>query len=115
MKIKIIVLALAFVLVSCMSKVDCEKSSQSARETGCLLIFEELPTFTSPFLNAKGRHLITNKECECEDGSRWLSLYDDLLEKGDTIIKRRGELVVSIHKKDTVLSFNWKCKGEVYK
>ncbi|AWH86365.1 hypothetical protein HYN59_15165 [Flavobacterium album] len=74
-----------------------------------------MPAFTSPYLNAKGKQLYTKEDCTCKDNARWWVQYDDLLEKGDTIIKKKGSLVFSIHKKDTILNFYWECQGKVYK
>ena len=99
---------------SCMH-VDCEKSAKLARSQECLLIFKELPIFSSYKLDAKGKHLITKKDCTCSDENRWWAKYGNYLEKGDTIIKKKNELIFSIHKKDTILIFNWECEGKVYK
>jgi hypothetical protein len=85
------------------------------RKTECLLIFESLPVFRQRSLNPRGENLERTKECECEDVGSWWAQYAKYLEKGDTIIKRKGELIFSIHKKDTVLNFNWECEGKVYK
>lgn len=113
---KRIILFLLLTVASCNNlKVDCEAAANADRQTECLQIFRELPVFSSPFLKSKGKHLITGKECECIDDGRWWTQYNKYLEKGDTIIKRKGELVFSIHKKDTVLNFNWECEGEIYK
>lgn len=30
---------------------------------------------------------------------------------GDTIIKREGETILNIHKKDTILAWSWECEG----
>ena len=105
---------LPLIFNSCM-KFDCDSSAEYARNRECLLIFEELPAFSSYKLDAKGKHLITKKECECSDEDRWWVQYRGYLEKGDTIIKRKGELIFSIHKKDTILNFNWECNGKVYR
>lgn len=106
---------LLYSIISCNNlKIDCEAAAEGNRQTECLLIFEKLPAFSTPFLNAKGKHLVTKKECECEDVGRWWIQHKDYLEKGDTIIKKKGELIFSIHKKDTVLNFNWECEGKVY-
>ncbi len=42
-------------------------------------------------------------------------MYSHLISKGDTIIKKKGELIFSIHKKDTIYNFNWECDGKIYK
>lgn len=96
-------------------KVDCEAAAMANRETECLLIFESLPVFGQRSLNTKGKHLKTKDNCECNDDGGWWTQYEDYLEKGDTIIKKKGELIFSIHKKDTVLHFNWECEGKIYK
>lgn len=111
---KYLVILFLIVFSSCI-KIDCNSSAEYARNRECLLIFEELPLFTSYKLDAKGKHLITRKTCVCSDEDRWWSQYKNYLEKGDTIIKRKGELIFSIHKKDTVLIFNWECDGKIYK
>lgn len=99
---------------SCRLEHNCDEISKSVRETECLLIFEKLPAFTSPYLNAEGKHLYTKRECTCKDNGRWWSSYREFLEKGDTVIKQKGELIFSIHKKDTILNFNWECDGKKY-
>ena len=111
MKYSIILLILIF--NSCI-KIDCEASAEIARKQECLLIFEKLPAFSSYKLDAIGKHLITKKDCTCSDENRWWVNYSEYLEKGDTIIKKNGELIFSIHKKDTILKFPWECEGKIY-
>lgn len=112
---KILLISVIF-FISCNNlKVNVEKNAIEDRKTECLQIYRELPVFDTPFLNSKGKHLITGKECECEDAGRWWIQYKNYLDKGDTIIKKKGELVFSIHKKDTVLNFSWECEGKLYK
>lgn len=107
---------LVLVITSCNNlKLDCEAAASADRKTECLLIFESLPVFGQRSLNPKGKNLITNENCECLDDGAWWSQYKDYLSKGDTIIKRKGQLIFSIHKKDTVLNFNWECEGKIYK
>ncbi|KQT16314.1 hypothetical protein ASG31_12410 [Chryseobacterium sp. Leaf404] len=36
------------------------------------------------------------------------------IEAGDTIKKEKGQLVLSIHKKDTIINHDWFCKGKAY-
>ncbi len=44
----------------------------------------------------------------------WYVLFDKLIEPGDTVVKRAGELKFYIHKKDTVLVFPYTCEGKLY-
>lgn len=107
-------IGLLFLLASCL-KPDCELLSEEAKKRECLLIFEELPALYDYKLNAKGKNLTTKEDCVCSDADRWWVQYKDYLEKGDTIIKRKGELVFEIHKRDTILKYNWECEGKTYK
>lgn len=93
-------------------KGSCEIDKQHVLDIECLQIFEKLPTFSSPYMNSEGSHLKSGKPCTCRDETRWLNSYKHLLVKGDTIIKHKGELTFSIHKKDTVITIKWECNHE---
>jgi|SRR5690554_2693927 len=95
-------------------KGSCEEGAKLFREVECLQIFEKLPYLESYRLRSEGRHLITGEDCVCDDGTRALGNYADILEKGDTIIKRKGELTFSIHKRDTIIVVKWECEGKIY-
>ncbi|WP_018675497.1 hypothetical protein [Riemerella columbina] len=102
-----------FYLVSCL-EVDCDKLKEVYLNEECLLIVEKTPEQSSWF-SAKGRNPITNKSCECKSINRWWSLYSSEIKIGDTIIKRKGELTFNIHKKDTVITHDFKCEGTIGK
>lgn len=78
------------------------------------MIVEVPPKPSSVYFEAIGRTIEEGKLCKCKEESRWWATFSDQIERGDTIIKKKDELVFYIHKKDTVLSFNWKCGGKVY-
>lgn len=119
---KIIILILVFVALGSCNKISkefslegsCKEGAKIFREIECLQIFEKLPAFSSPYMKSEGRHLVTGEKCICEDETRVLNNYSELLEKGDTIIKRKGELSFSIHKKDTIIVVKFECEGKVY-
>ncbi len=107
----LLLLFVLVLLISCMEG-NCDDARNDMLNVECLQIFERLPTFESYNMKSEGIHLVTGEKCICED--RWLNNYKDLLEKGDTIIKRKGELNFSIHKKDTIIEVKWECEGKVY-
>lgn len=119
---KIIILILVFVALGSCNKISkefslegsCENDAKIFREIECLQIFERLPTLESYRLKSEGKHLITGEDCICDDGTRALARNADILQKGDTIIKRKGELTFSIHKRDTIIVVKWECEGKVY-
>lgn len=63
--------------------------------------------------NIKGINPTTGQKIEYKNDG-W-SEYNDLISIGDTIIKKKGEVLFSIHKKDTILSLSWQCEGKTYK
>ncbi len=89
--------------VSCL-KGDCQEGRRQTMALECLQIFEKLPDFDTYKMNSIGVHLITRESCICSDETRWLTNYSKFLQKGDTIIKRKGEMSFSIHKKDTLIT-----------
>ena len=108
----------AFILIgilfySC-NNINCEKLAENARDRECKIIVQKMPKFFSPSLDAQGINPETGEQCTCSDGGRWWNQYTQYIEIGDTIIKKKGELIFSIHKKDTILSFKWECEGKVY-
>jgi hypothetical protein len=105
-----------FLFVSCNIKTDCVAFEKHYRnEELCSMIVEIPPRAGSVYFKAIGRNIKDGKPCECEEESRWWATFSNEIEKGDTIIKRKGELIFYIHKKDTVLTFNWECEGKVYR
>ncbi|SUP53870.1 Uncharacterised protein [Weeksella virosa] len=111
---KIITVFFIFISLNSCFNIDCDKLMEVARERECLLIVEKLLPYDETTLNAKGKSLIDNSECICKDRGRWWTQYRDEIELGDTIIKRKGELIFNIHKKDTVITHHWQCEGKVY-
>ncbi|MCP2025387.1 hypothetical protein L1276_000527 [Flavobacterium sp. HSC-32F16] len=117
MKIRIILLFLSLFLFSCGPTYDCDVSAENYRNDECLLVVKKIPSNTDDVFDYNGTNPITKKKCDCNSSisGRWWALYKEQILIGDTIIKKKGELIFSIHKKDTILSFNFQCDGKVYK
>lgn len=111
---KVWVLLFSFPIFSCDFKTDCKAFEKERRNENCVMIVEMPPRAGSVYFKAIGKTL-DNKKCICEEESRWWAVFSDKIEKGDTIVKRKGELVFEIHKKDTILKYNWECEGKTYK
>jgi len=39
---------------------------------------------------------------------------EDEIDYGDVILKRKGALPLTIHKKDTIITHDWYCRGKPY-
>ncbi len=110
---KILCLFLICILNSCM-QIDCEKSATSQRENYDIEIILTEPPYGRGSFNLKGKDIYTNKIKNIEIQSRWYWQFKDVMEIADTVIKRKGELTLYIHKKDTVMTFKWECQGKIY-
>jgi len=115
-KIIILITIYLFMLNGCGDfKTDCNALEEHYRnEEKCSMIVEITPKPSSVYFETFGRTIENGRPCECKEESRWWATFSDQIEKGDTIIKRKGELIFEIHKKDTILKFNWECEGKVY-
>jgi hypothetical protein len=109
----ILFLLLCELMMSCLNP-NCETNSKAAREKECLLILEKEPS-KSNYLRLEGRSTYSKEKRVFLDNDRYWALFKDYMSVGDTIIKKKGELILNIHKKDTILSFPWECEGKVYK
>lgn len=107
-----IISCLFFVFISC--KPDCDWLANNHRSQECLIIVDELSPATTTTMSIKGISLVDGTYTVSDENQRWWQLYRDQIERGDTIIKRKGELTFNIHKKDTILSYKWECEGKVY-
>lgn len=116
MRNEIIRIFIVVILLSFISCADCHSWAKAYKEDECLLIVEKIPPYYGKFFNLEGVHPITKSKCNCESKTsyRWWTSYMDKISVGDTIIKKKGELIFSIHKKDTILNFAWECDGKTY-
>lgn len=112
MKKKIGLLFVVLSLYSC--GIDCEQSAQSYRNNYNLeVVLTERPTINVD-MKFVGRKINSDEISTKRIMGRWFREYIDFMEVGDTIIKREGELILYIHKKDTTMLFKWECEGKVY-
>ncbi len=113
--LKYLLFPIILLYFSCVN-IDCSKLAESYRVVECLIIVKNIPDNESVYnFEILGKSLRTGKDTIYTEENRWFCKYYKNIEKGDTIIKRKGELTFNIHKKDTVLTFNWECEGKVYK
>lgn len=106
MKIFISLITLFFVF-SC-SKVDCSKYTKMLSQEECNIVVESTP-INSVWFKVKGYDPLTHQSKICKTNNRWWNLYAEEIEIGDTIVKKKGDLLFVIHKKDTIINHKWKC------
>lgn len=109
----LLIFIITLFLTSCIG--DCDDAADIYRSFECIIIIENIPNPKSTHVfNVEGTHPYTGKKIEFDRENRWFCTFYPLLTIGDTIIKRKTELVFNIHKKDTILRFNYECNGKTY-
>lgn len=105
---------ISLILISLYScSVDCEKLSELYRNDNIEVVLTERPTINAEMI-FRGTKLNSDESITTKMEGRWYRNYKSYMEIGDTIIKRKGELTMYIHKKDTTMVFKWECQGKVY-
>ncbi|MBN8622805.1 MAG: hypothetical protein J0L47_06670 [Flavobacteriales bacterium] len=99
-------LTLLILLQSC---IDCKRSSKYISQDEFNIVVEVPPSEYSDLFKTRGYDPITMKTIIYEDGNRWLDFYKKEVEKGDTIVKLKGDFIFYIHKADTVIAHEWVC------
>ncbi|CAH0224041.1 hypothetical protein [Chryseobacterium sp. Bi04] len=99
-------LSIFFIFHSCMS---CKSYTEIISQEKCSIVVEIPPTKYPDLFKTKGYDPVTNKSKFCESDNRWWNLYKKEINAGDTIIKEKKKLTFSIHKKDTIITHEWKC------
>ena len=103
MKIYIILLS----CLSCSKEGDKRKYAQLLANEECNLVIESPPYDNSVWFEVKGYDPITHESKTCKTHNRWWNLFANEMEYGDTIVKKKGELIFAIHKKDTIIHHDW--------
>ncbi|MCY1663508.1 hypothetical protein [Chryseobacterium sp. SL1] len=102
-----LIIVLIFFLLT--NRIDHQSNAKRLAEEQCILVVETPPSsYTSEMFKTKGYNPITKKPCECNHYNRWWSSYKNEIAVGDTIVKKKGELVFSIHKKDSIISHKYR-------
>jgi len=112
MKKILIYLNSLFVILSC-KEVDCNEVKQSFYPIEYNVVVRG-SHIDLTWIKIVGSSLKNDGESDIMIHNNWI-LDSSNVEIGDTIIKRKGSLDLTIHKKDTIFLFNWHCRGKSYK
>lgn len=103
---KIFLILFCFLLfISCLKGDPDEYAKMLAKEECNVVV--EIPPTSSVWFRVEGYNPTTKRYEICKTNNRWWNLYWKEIEHGDTLVKKRNELIFSIHKKDTVINHNW--------
>lgn len=98
---------------SCLTEASCEEAAEVVKLDSCNIIVSEFSKNEYKFflsgINPTGRPSTFKRI-----NYTWGYWFVDKIAIGDTVVKRKNELRFYIHKKDTIMVFPFKCKGEIY-
>ena len=110
---KYILLAFALtVLNSGCGDSSCELDADNYRFRECAIKVAS-KDFKGRWFSIEGIDAYTGSRNRYSDLGSWYPLFTKYIAVGDTVIKRKNELVFYVHKKDTTLSFRYECEGRV--
>ena len=99
-------LILCLFIISC---TNCKRDTETALEDECNLVVIIPPSKYPNLFKIKGYDPISKKVKFCDNENRWWDEYKKEIVVGDTIVKKKGELIFYIHKKDTIIAHEWVC------
>lgn len=93
-------------------ETSCEVDAEDYRPRECA-IKVEVQKLNGRRFSLEGINPYTGSRNWYFDSGSWYALFTKYIAVGDTVVKRKDELVFYIHKKDTVLTFPYECAGKV--
>lgn len=89
-----------FVFYSCFDPKTEEKDyAKIISQEECYLVIEHPPKNNSVWFKVEGYDPISHKKKICKTSNRWWNLFAHKMDIGDTLVKKKGELIFAIHKK----------------
>lgn len=106
---KYIILTSSILFINCLNP-DCNENKRKYVQNDCIIILERdyaSSNVKQVYLKLRGVNPESGEFCECEDTGRDWGRYQNYMDKGDTFTKRKGNNFFTLHKKDTILRFEW--------
>lgn len=108
-----LILLLPLIIISCYSE-DCSESVEIFRKKSMEIICIEKPNITSRWYEVKGINPTTKKEVLHKAlADEYYMVFKYQIQKGDTLIKKRGDLNIYIHKKGNIEVVPFECGGKL--
>ena len=113
---KIVIILLTIILNSCIkqAEVSCKEASESVRNDSCNIIVSKHSANEYKFYLEGINPITKDKTYLKKTNYTWAYWFIDKIEKGDTVLKKVGELRFYIHKKNRALIFPFECNGKIY-
>lgn len=99
----IFLICITFVFFAC--DENCDKYRNLFLENECNIILSEDYTGNQPeYMIVKGINPNTGEKCKCQDNVKNWYQYNGYMEKGDTLVKIKGDDFYKIYKKDSIIT-----------
>ncbi|MBT2623523.1 hypothetical protein [Chryseobacterium sp. ISL-6] len=100
------------IMFSC-EKSDCNSYKPAFYPDEYYLIAKEI-NIDEVWIKIEGSAPVTNEKESIMVHNNWI-VNSNEVERGDTIVKKKGELALYIHKKNAIIMHDWYCNGSPYK
>ena|SRR5690554_1610669 len=108
---KTVFIILLIILNSCTEEFQCESTYNYFLKNNCNIVVEKnlnkSSSFAQSYLNIKGKDLNTNKVVKFKPEPRGWEPYAKYISVGDTVVKKEGEAIMRIYKKDSVITVSY--------
>lgn len=111
--LKILQVSIALLITLSCTNPDCNdvKKAYYPEEYNLIVVSA---TTDQTWLKVSGYSYKKNTSDNIMVHNNWI-IDSEEMETGDTIKKEKGQLVLSIHKKHTIINHEWFCKGKAYR
>ncbi|MBO9616844.1 MAG: hypothetical protein J7619_29430 [Dyadobacter sp.] len=106
------ILLTIFFLSGCY-QITCRELKERLRDRECNIVASYTPNGGRDFY-LKGHDPVTGRRLFYRDQEAWYIEFEHKISPGDTVVKIKGELRFSIHKKEGVLVFPFECTEPLY-
>ncbi|MBD2700340.1 hypothetical protein IC229_06825 [Spirosoma sp. BT702] len=107
----LLLLSLVVIYTGC-GDTSCEDEADSYRYRKCSIKVTK-KQFNGRWFMIEGTNVTNGHQNKFAGLGRWYPLFSQYIEIGDTVVKHKDELVFYVHKKDTLLTFPYKCGGQI--
>lgn len=100
-----------FLISSCMTERGCEKGIRAYKSDEAYMILESKPKKRFEDYVLIGKDLNSGTDTTMRLKGRWYETMGKTWNTGDTVIKKKGELIITVHKTDNTVHFSeWTCE-----
>lgn len=106
----ILVIPIIFIGCTEQTKESCENGKKMYKGNDINIVLTKKP-YKNWYYFLEGINLNTGKDTFYQLEGRWYGQLEFYWDVGDTIIKKKGELFLEVHKRDTIHISEWRCDG----